>query len=197
VTLNLYLMPIATNTAGERIPKYRTTLVGLIWGMYDYGNEPACLVGVLDIDAASDTSLRSNADCSGLPVNLDQVVGGAVSNTQNALERINIPGTWVAATNSWRQVLRFVGAVCQFAQRYQGLSAGGLWFTGGVTLDTTFGSLPANVQNYTRSAAQSFGFDTSGITASSTLRQIITSAGSQYLSMGLPLFLAGVDLHTG
>jgi hypothetical protein len=164
--------------------------------MYDYGNEPACLVGVLNIDAATDTALRANPDCYGLPVNLDQQVGGAANTVQTALESVNVPGTWVASTNTWRQVVRFVGAVCQFAQRYQGM-ANAQWFTGGVTLATTFGSLPANVRTDLQAAAQSFGFDTSGITGASTLRQIITSAGSQYLSMGLPLLLAGVDLHTG
>jgi len=198
MTLNLYVMPIGGSgvRTDPRGPKYLSTLTGFQWGMYDYGNEPACLVGVHDIDVATDTSLRGNPDCYGLPVNLDQAVGGATSTVQTALESVNMPGTWVASTNTWRQVVRFVGAVCQFAQRYQGM-ANAQWFTGGVTLATTYGSLPVAARNNIAAAAQSFGFDTSGITGASTLRQIITSAGSQYLSMGLPLFLAGVDLHTG
>jgi len=167
------------------------------WGMYDYGNEPWCLVGVHDIDAPTDASLTANPDCMGLPTNLDNTLNSTqVTRVSNALESANMPGTWITTSNTWRQILRFVGAVCQFAQRYQGM-ANAQWFTGGVTLATTYGSLPANVRSDLLTTAQSFAFDTSGITGASTLRQIITSAGSQYLSLGYPLILAGVDLHTG
>jgi hypothetical protein len=58
-------------------------------------------------------------------------------------------------------------------------------FTGGVSLSTTFGSLPQAVQNAIISAAQSFNISTSGLTASTTLRIILKAladnfSGQQY-----------------
>jgi hypothetical protein len=165
--------------------------------MFDYGNESWCLVGVANIDAATDTALTANADCLGLPTNLDQTLTIAQRNrVSSALESANIPGTWLTTLNAWRDVALFVGAVCQFAQRYQGGPCGGRWFTAGVTLATTFGSLSTAVQQCILNAATSFGFDTSSMTGSTTLRQIIRSAGQQYQSAHLQLILAGVDLYT-
>jgi hypothetical protein len=106
-----------------------------------------------------------------------------------------MPGTWITTSNTWRDVVKFAGAACQYAQRYQG-QTGGLWFTGGVTLDSTFGSLPASVRTGLQTAAQSFGFDTSSITGASTLRQVIQSAANQYIALGIPLLLAGLSLYT-
>jgi hypothetical protein len=197
LTLNLYVMPITGGGASRqdpRIPRYKTSFVSFGWGMFDYGNEPFCLVGILDIDSTTDAALTANADCSGLPQNLDQQVAGARTTVQNDLEAANMPGTWVATTNTWREVVLFVGGCCQFAQRYQG-QTGGRWFTGGVTLDTTFGSLPAGVRSALQAAAQSFGFSTSGITGTSTLREVIQSAANQYVAMGLPLIIASTDLY--
>lgn len=196
MTLSLYVMPIigAGIKGDARRPKYVDTVFPTLgWGMFDYGNEPWCLVGIVDIPPATDTTLKAQSQVIALPANLDVAVGGARTTVQNDLESVNIPGTWVLTTNTWRDVVRFVGAVCQFAQRFQG-QAGGLWFTGGVTLNSTFNSLPLSARNGLTSAAQSFGFDTSGITGASTLRQILVSAGNQYLATQAPLQLAGVAL---
>ncbi len=197
MTLSLYVMPIAgTGAIGDpRGPKYRSTVAGLVWSMFDYGNEPWCLLGVQDIPPATDTALTGNADVFGLPANLSQTMGtvGTRNTVRNRLETVNIPGTWVQTATTFLSVVKFIGAVCQFAQRYQG-ATGGLWFTGGVTLDSTFNSLPLNARNGIVSAANSFGFDTSGFTGASTLRVIIQSAGDQYNAAGLPLTLAGQAL---
>jgi hypothetical protein len=115
----------------------------------------------------------------------------------NDLEAVNIPGTWVTSLNTWRDVALFVGAVCNFAQVYQGITGGSVWFTGGVTLNSTFGSLPLAARNGIVTAAQNEGFDTSGFTGSSTLRQIIQSAGQQYIAAAKPMYPAGISLYTG
>lgn len=199
MAFNLYVMPItgAGTRNDPRQPKYTSTFQSFNWTMYDYGNETECLVGILDIDGATDSSLTGQADCIGLPSNLDNAVAGARSTVQSDLESVNIPGTWVQTTNTWRDVVLFVGGACQFAQRFQGLTANGSrWFTGGVTLNSTFNSLPAGIRSAIQSAAASFGFDTSGITGSSTLRQIIQSAAQQYVAAGMPLIMAGVSLYT-
>lgn len=197
MTLNLYVMPLTgAGVKGDpRRPKYQLPVfAALSWGMFDYGNEPWCLVGIVNIDSPTHSTLTSEPDVIALPVNLDQAIGsGALATVQNDLEHINIPGTWVSATNSYRDVVQFVGAVCQFAQRFQG-STGGLWFTGGITLASTFSQLPVGARNGLSTAATSFGFSTTGITGASTLRAILLSVGQQYLVTQPPLSLAGVQL---
>lgn len=194
---SIYVMPlVGTGVKGDaRRPKYRDSLFPTLnWSMFDYGNEPWCLVGIQDVPPATDTALTGNADVFELPANLDQAMGnvGTRNTVRNRLESVNIPGTWIQTTTTYREVVRFIGATCQFAQRYQGTVANGsTWFTGGVTLDSTFGSLPAEARQGIIDAADSFGFDRSGFTGTSTLRAVIQSATNQYLAAGLPLTLQG------
>lgn len=197
MTLNLYVMPLAgTGTkASPRRPKYVTDWAGFDWGMYDYGNEPWCLVGVLNVTAGVNTTITGETQVSAIPTTLSNTVGGSASTVDSDLEAVNMPGTWVTSTNTWRDVVLFVGACCQIAQRFQG-NCGGQWFTGGVTLNTTIGSLPTNTQSCLISTVQSFGISTTQFASSNTLRQAIQSAAQQYVSGSMPLLLAGVSLYT-
>lgn len=197
MTLSIYAMPIVgSGTAHDgRRPAYRDSVFPtLTWSQFDYGNEPWCLVGIADIPTDTDTTLRAQTQVIAIPTNLDQTIGsGPLAQVRSDLEAVNMPGTWVQASNTWRDVVQFIGAVCQFAQRFQGMAAG-RWFTGGITLATTFGSLPQAVRTALAATATSFGFDTSGITGAATLRAILLSAGQQYLATQPPLILAGTTL---
>ena len=173
----LYVMPITgTGTdADPRRPKYADTdLAGHAWGAMDYGNEPWMLVAT-----ATNAALAAEADVLTIPLNIDQnLTAGAVTTAQTFLENMALPADWITTAMTYRQVLR---RVCQFFmlwQRCQGLGFNQL-FTGGVTLSTTFGSLPANVKTILQNAAVSMNLDTSSITGASTLRQIIKVVGPQ------------------
>jgi hypothetical protein len=195
---SIYVMPIiGTGTKLDpRRPKYAATyFTDHEWSMFDYGDEPWSLVGVSDITTANDTAMTAEPDVFRLPDNLDQGMGtvGARNTVRNRLEAVNIPGTWVQTTTTYREVVRFIGAVCQFAQRFQGITGipGDRWFAGGRTLDSTFGSLGTAGQQALIDTADSFGFDHSSLTASTTLRTFLKSAGDQYVAAGLPLDLEG------
>lgn len=196
MTLNIYVMPLTgTGTkVSPRQPKYLSTFASFFWKMFDYGNEPACMVGIIDVDSTTDVALTIHSDCKGLPVNLDTAVGAAASVASADLEAFNMPGTWITGSNTWRDVVKFIGAACQFAERFQG-DTGGQWFTTGITLATTLNTLNTNTRNGLSSAATSFGLSTAGVTGSTTLRQVIVSAANQYISSGLPIVLAGVSLY--
>lgn len=199
---SLYVMPITgtgSTITDARRPKYRDTLFPTLRSsMFDYGDEPWCLVGIRDVPPATDTALVANTDVFKLPDNLDQTMGttGVRNTVRSRLEAANIPGTWVATATTYRTVVRFIGAVCQFAQRFQGISGipANRWFAGGRTLDSTFGNLGAAAQQALIDTADSFGFDRSTLTASTTLRAFLKSAGDQYVAAGLPLILAGEPL---
>lgn len=186
---SIYVMPIIGDgtKASPRRPKYRDSqMQGFAWAMFDYGDEPVGIVGIQDISPEADTALTDESDVFKLPDNLDQAVGSTgIRNTiRNRLEAVNIPGTWVQTTTTYRELVRFIGAVCQFAQRFQGIS--GIpeerWFGGGRTLASTFGSLPNRAQAGLIEAADSFGFDRSGLTASTVLRTFLRQAGLQYIT---------------
>ncbi len=201
MVLSLYVMPIvgtgATRTDARR-PKYRDSVFPLsAYSMFDYGNEPWCLTGINNVDPTIDATLNGEPDVFELPTDLNQAMGsvGVRNTVRNRLEAVNIPGTWVQTTTTYREVVEMIGSLCQFAQRYQG-ATGGLWFTGGITLDSTFSSLPQTARDGMISAAASFGMDTSGFTGASTLRQILQGVGQQYVALGLPLVLASVNLYT-
>jgi hypothetical protein len=78
-------------------------------------------------------------------------------------------------------VLRVVAALFQFHQRYQATSGtSASLFAGGLTLSSTFSSLPASVRTALRNAAISLGYDTSSLTGASTLRQCLKAMADQW-----------------
>jgi hypothetical protein len=189
---SIYVMPIVTRVGPKyavREPKYISLWEptnGGKWTSFDYGDEPWCLVGITDIPPAVETNLLANADVSTLPSDLDQTLGTttARNTVANRLEAVNMPGTWVVVGNTYREVVRFIGGVCQFAQRFQGISGipANRWFTGGRTLDSTFSSLPVAARNSLTATAVSFGFSTAGITGASIMRDILKTAADQYVA---------------
>lgn len=193
MAVRLYLMPMTSTLNAERgltqrYPKYRDThMAGLPWGAMDYGPEDTCLVAV-DIPPATHTLLAAETDVTALSANIDAQIGAQLTAVQNALEGLNFPALWVNSTHTYREVLRIVGAAFQFVQRYHGLG-GGKIFGGGVTLNTTFGSLPLAVRNRLRDTADSFGFDRTGITNSTTIRVILKSMADQWADRTLDLGL--------
>jgi len=202
MTLNLYVMPIIGTRAtrqDSRRPKYASTITaaGFGYAMYDYGDEPTCLAGVVDITPALDPALSANADVVAVPQNLDLTVGAV--NTRNTLrthlEANEIPGTWVQTSTTYRQIVQVVGACCQFAQRYQGLGAGP-WFSGTVNVSSTFSALTQSQQNGTIATAQSFGFTTAVIAGPATIRDVLKDMADQYIASNLPLVMANISLYT-
>jgi hypothetical protein len=197
---------VGAGVKGDPIrPKYRDSLFPTLdWSQFYYGDEPWTLVGIQDVPPATDAALNANADVFELPANLDQTMGtvGVRNTVRNRLEAVNIPGTWVQTSTTYREVVRIIGAVIQFSQRFQGVSGipANRWFAGGRTLDSTFGSLAAPAQqalldtgasDWERPDGTIFHFDTSALTGSTTLRALLKSVADQYLAAGLPLDLEG------
>ena len=197
---SLYVMP--TTGTGNPItkdgirPKYRDSLFpDLTWDMDRYGTEPWCLVGIQDVPPATDTALNANADVFNLPDDLDQTLGTtqARNRARNALEAVNMPGTWIQTSDTYRTVVRFIDALCQYMQCYSGQTGGGpTIFTGTVTLATTFGALTAAHQQAMQACIPFFGIDGSTLTSANTLRTILKALGDSYVLVAL----AGTNPNT-
>lgn len=184
MALLFYLVPkagVGTDVDPFR-PKYIVE-IGVRWAGMAYGLEPTCLVSA-DVMAGQHTQLIANADVSAFPQNLDVAVGVNVTTVQVMLENINLPGAWVNAAHTFRQVLRGIGTVIQIAQRLDGLFNARV-FESGITLATTMAELTQTQRDRLLMAAESFGLDTSAATGSTTMRQVLRAFAQQLPSFQL------------
>jgi hypothetical protein len=125
-----------------------------------------------DLSTSDDNLVVGKPDAFALPFDLaPNLTAQQVTNVQAKLEAINVPAGWVTTSLSWITVVRTVLGMFSFIQRYgveyanANVVVAPSIFTGGVSLATTFGSLPQAVQNAIIAAAQSFNISTAGLTA--------------------------------
>lgn len=148
----------------------------------DYGTQPHCLVAV-DTTIENHAALAANADVDQFPADLDSDVGaGNLESVQNVLEARNLPGDAVVAAASYRRVLRGVVVIFLIAQRFSGIAKAG----GGnrnlfsnVNLETTIGQIPATRRQWLIQAIDELGYDRTGITNATTIRQALNILTAQ------------------
>lgn len=173
-----YILPIE-QVGSARGPKYFAWRfdpdppgLDVRWGMMDYGLMPTCLLAT-DVTTAQHNALVANSDVIGAPVNIDSQIGaGNITTVRNALEALRIPAQTAVASDTYRDVLRVVAGVFQFAQRYHG-EYGKSIFDEVTTLNTTWAELSTDFQNELLATAATMNIDTSGLTANTTMRQIL------------------------
>lgn len=181
----LYVVPIVQ--AGiYRGPKYfesradpgAAELAGVQWAMMDYGSIPWGLVAA-DVDAAQDAFLAAQADVRNIPTALDDQIGGALTTVQNALEAARIPAGWVAASTTWRELLRAVAGLFQFAQRYTAITGNQL-VTSTAVLNQRINQLTQAQRNALTQVATDLGYDTSGIAGNTLVRNALKILADQW-----------------
>lgn len=198
MTIRYYLIPIEIVDSDKRGPKYlnwrfteNPAPLNVPWSMMDFGLEPVMLIRA-DVTGGQHTTLSANADVISIPTNIDaNITAGALSAVKAALETLNIPAGWVTTSFTYRQVLRMVCGLFQFAQRHHGVHLERL-FSGGFDLDTQFSALPLAVRQRLIATADSLEYDTSGLSGSNTIRQILKNVADQWGSK--PVIIGGVEL---
>lgn len=178
MAIRFYLIPKAGN--GSRTNPYRPMYfdgMRLHMEAVEFGDEPTMLAAA-DVSGAQHTSLAGNADVTSVPTDLDSQVGANLGTVQAALETVNLPGTWVQAAHTYRQLLHGVWAVMKIAQRLWTLHAV-RWFDTGITLNTTIGDLTVNQRARLQSVADSLGLDYSSVTLATTMRQVLRGLAQQ------------------
>lgn len=194
-----YVFPVQEVVQGEttyRGPKYlrwRFNEGGLDvpWNMMDYGLMPTALL-VADVTPAQHALAASRPDIIIIPENIDQQIGSsALSAVTDALELLHIPSEWVTSSHTYRDVMRKVGHLFQFSQRYHGRTAMKL-IDGGVTLDTKIIDLPTNVRVSLSETAQDLGYDVGPIQGGWTVRQALGYLADQWGSD--PLYFGGLGV---
>jgi hypothetical protein len=147
------------------------------WSMKDYGLIDRAVLAI-DANAAQFTDLNGRAGVILFPQNLDtQPTTQQRTNVQTALESQNIPAGWIGAGDTWRTILRGITGIFLSMQRVTGIT-GSTPDDWGVTLNTTFDALPADVQSAFLQAAQELGVNT--IPSSTTLRAILRGMADRW-----------------
>ncbi len=187
MAIRIYIIPIVgTGVQGDPYrPKYISDYA-IAWGAMDYENHGYMLVGA-DVDDATHASIAGNADAYAIPANLDATLTmGQVTAVHDKLEAINLPADWITTAFTWRQILRLVSAILCLARRFNALDSAladnlrEKIFSSGITLDTRFNALPTAKRNKLITMGQSFGFDTTGLSGTNTLRVILRNLAQQF-----------------
>lgn len=193
----LYLMPIVGvgTYVDPRRPMYQDSILrphGVQWGMMDYGWRPVCMVGC-NTDDATHNELIANTDVQAFPDDFQSsgaTIGGALTAVRNRLEDFTIPAAWVQSTDTYAQVAHSIGGLFQYMQRINRIMGDVDPFPAGITLNTQFQNLPVATRDAMIAASDSFGWDRTGLTATSTLRFILKYLSDQW--EGIPLQLGGL-----
>lgn len=180
MTFRLYIVPIiGDGTKGNsRRPKYFSDLT-VDWSAMDYGFEPVMFVGA-DLSVSDDNFIIGQEDVTALPFDLSpHLTSNQAQVTRGVLEDLNLPSQWVNTTLTWLEVVRTVLGMFSYLQRFSAVYAENTGnappsiFSSGVTLNTTFGSLPIAVQTAMIETAEEFGISTVGLSSGTTLRVIL------------------------
>lgn len=180
-----YVVPkIGAGTEEDPIrPKYIAD-AGISHASMDYGLEDTHLVGA-EVTDAQHTLLAAQLDVIAIPADLDSLIGlSALPVVQQALEGLYVPADWVTTSHSYRDVVRLVGKLFQYMQRFQGREMR-KFFEGGITLDTRVNQLTQAQRTAMLDAATDLGLDTSGVTMTMTLRMALKLVVDQLPSFNL------------
>ena len=200
MAISFYIMPAvgAGTRQDPRRGKYWTALQLHIstsqTSEMDLGLQDTFLVAVENVNATDDTTMKADTSVIAIPTLTNTIGAGALTAVKASLESLDLPANWVTAGMTYATVLRFVAIFCQFLQRYNGLGGTTQILGGTVTLDSTFGSLAAGVQSKLQQTAASFGFNTSGVNSSTTIRALLKGMADQWT---LPINIMGVNIAAG
>ena len=181
--IRYYIIPIE-DVSSARGPEYLKWRYGsgtldVEWSGKDFGviDQMLCAVNAEQVDH---DVLLAQGDVVKIPVNLDNnVAAGALASVRSELENLGIPGNWITTAYTYREILRFVAGLFFFAQRHHGLHNQELRpFS--VDLDDVWSDLPLVWRANLRLTADSFGYDYSAVTGSTTLRAVLKSLGDQW-----------------
>lgn len=188
--MRIYIVPVVLNSRGVRVPKYfsdpaiipSTTPRDTV----DYGDQPWMIVGA-DLLPADDAEITAFADVNAVPFNLDtNPSAGAVNTVETFLEAANVPADWVNPSLTWRTIVKNILNLFGFMQRYEGMyteqnpgDPARSIFSGGVTMNTAWGSLRPEVRTAMIAAAESLNVSTDGLTDQTLLRAVFRTLANR------------------
>ena len=192
MTIRFYVLPIMRvgNSRGPKYLKWRDNATGINcrWNMIDYGLLDQAIVAA-DVTSAQHTTLAAKSDVLAIPTNINtKLTATAVTTAETYLEGIGMPAQWVSTSYTYRQVLRIVGGCFLYMQRVTAILERPITLTGGV-LNMQMQNIAADIRAALQQAADEQGFDYSGVTATTSVRQVLRAMaeawGSKPILMGI------------
>lgn len=184
--MSYFIVPlVGAGVVGDTFrPKYIPALTS-DWRIIDAGD--ACVVHAVTTPAI-DAQILANPDVIGTD-DLNAQVGDITT----ALETLGLPSALASAGMTYRAVFRRFAAMAQFVQRLEALMGrdglfAKLQLKG--NLDLQVGSLSLAVRQRWLAAADELGLDRSGITGTTTIREVLRILALQLINR--PLRLGGL-----
>lgn len=196
MAIRFYILPIEQittppdefgQTAILRGPKYfpgdfdpdPPALINTPFAMKDYGLIDAALLAA-DLTQAQHNALSSELDVAAAPANIDQNISDiAIPKIQAVMEALRIPAGWVNNTFTYRQILRMIGGLFLFAQRYHAMHNEQLIDNQG-QLDLRWNKIPSARRGRILATADELGYDYAVITNTWTIRRILKHLSDQW-----------------
>jgi hypothetical protein len=144
-----------------------------------YGLQPVFLIAA-DVTAPQLTAMQDLVDpaVTIVPPNLDNNVGATNLATVKAkIEALGIPADQITAQTDYRHIIRGITAIFALSQAFQ--RTGGDLLPLGLSLDTPLGNLSQDFLAKLQAASDELGYDRSGLTLQSTIRQLLNALASQ------------------
>ena len=188
MSTRFYLLPIQVVTVNGQIsrgPMYllwrrNPTGIDCVWSHKDYGSIDLGVV-MADATTAQHATIAAQANVYQFPENLDVTMTSAQRSTLSTyLEANAVPGTWIAAGDTFRTALRTVTAMFLFMQRLTVKAQGTNPLQWGIGLNTQWRNLTTEQQGWISESFTSMGYDASFIRGTTTMRLIIKNASEQW-----------------
>jgi hypothetical protein len=205
VAIELFLIPMEGTGVFPTDP-FRPKYIGVPkspqinrFGALRYGVEDSAIV-MIDAPNGFLNSVRSQPDVTSLARanNIDNTLTAGQANAAKTIfEGAFIPGQFINAGDTRRQVIRGLAGMFLFSQRIEG-KFGGNWKkkaqARGVSLDSTFANFPQVLKDELISVRDENGWTNQGlgVTNQSTMREILKAISDQYENT--PISIAGVQI---
>jgi len=202
MAIRFYILPIETVTTGAgtqaRGPKYFSWRydpdppgINAPWGMMDYGLIAACIV-VADVTEEQHQTITANLDVASPPANLDQNISEiAIPTVKDVMEALRIPADWVTSAYTYRQILRMIAGLFQFAQKHHGMHNEAL-IDSTAQLNLRWNQIALARQQRIMATADALGYDYSAVQGTWLVRRILKYLGDQWAAK--PIYIGGNEL---
>ncbi len=195
----LFLVPMVG--AGTRQDPYRgkyTSDASVVQsGTLRYSRADSAII-FLEAPQAYLDSVAAQPDATLLatPTTIDEAITVGQANAAKAIfEPLGIPGQFINAGDTRREVIRGVVGMFLFSQRMEGRFGEGFKKRAsdrGITLDSVWSDFPQALKDEFIDIRDDFGWGNLGLTNSSTLREILKAVSDQFEAT--PIFIGGQQI---
>lgn len=181
--IRFYILPVQQvgNRRGPMYLRWRMNPDGLDvrWSMKDYGLINAALVAA-EVTQDQHEQLVAEPDVAAAPENIDNNISElAIPQVQAVMEVLRIPADWVTSDYTYRALLRMIGGLFMFAQRYHGMHNEAL-IDSTAQLDLRWNQIPKDRQDRIKATADDLGCNYDAVLPPWLVRRVLKHLAEQW-----------------